>query len=250
VTAHDGRTETVHGEDEFITKMGAAGRDRIAPGHAQFRSDLQTVRAVERNWDENMAEVARVVTEAVARTGAEVVVLGGDVRARELVFDRLPRALPARVFQVEHESEVRPHPDHRLEARRQPHLADPILDAATQAAIGSLARERDAEVIERFHIGLSSGDSVRGLEPVCQAARDLNIDTLVLSVEPSHRLVWVDPHNPSMVGPGKRDTGLEDPVMEPADDALVGAAAFADANGIVVESDPELVDGIGAILRF
>jgi hypothetical protein len=243
VTSHDGRIESVHGEDEFVTKNHAPGRGR------QWSQSRQQ-RAAQTNWDQNSHEVARVVTEAVARTGADVVLLAGDERARDLVYDRLPPALPVRVFHLEHESEVRPHPEHRLEARRNPNMLDPILDGATQAAIESLAREREAEIIDRFHIGLSSGDSVRGLEPVCQAARDLRIDTLVLAVEPSHRQVWVDPHNPTMLGPGKRDTGLEDPVLEPADDALVGAAAFADANSIVIEADPELVDGVGAILRF
>jgi hypothetical protein len=207
-------------------------------------------RAAEVNWDHNSVDMARTLHDAVERAGADVVVLTGDVRARQLVLDRLPPVTAACVVMVDHEVSVRPHPESRLHDRREPDIADPVLVGATHAAVESVVSERRNGIVDRFHSGLSSGDSVRGLGPVCRAARELRIDTLVLSTEPAHRMAWVDPLNPTMVGESKKDAGDGTVVQEPADDALVGAAAAAGAESLVIEADTELVEGLGAILRY
>jgi hypothetical protein len=242
VRSADGTVVTVRGEDQFITKVSTEDRDQMwsVPKYQQ---------AAQVNWERNSLDVARVISAAAERTDADVVVLAGDVRARQLVLERLPRVLTGCVVEVDHEAHLRPHPESRVRARREPSVQDPVLDAATREAVRSVARGRRAEVLDRFHTGLSHGTSVCGVEPVCAAARDLRIDTLVLGADPSSLRVWVDPLSPTMVGPTKRDTGAESPAWEPADDALVGAAAIAGAESIVVD-DGELVDGVGAILRY
>lgn len=242
VRSADGTVVTVRGEDEFIRKVSTKDRDRMW----SVPKDQQ---AAVVNWERNSLDVARVISAAVERTDADVVVLAGDIRARQLVLERLPRVLTGCVVEVDHETQVRPHQESRVRARREPAVHDPVLDAATREAVRSVARERRADALDRFHTGLSHGNSVRGVEPVCAAARELRIDTLVLSTEPSSMRVWVDPLSPTMVGTTKRDTGVESPAWEPADDALVGAAAIAGAESIVVD-DRELVDGLGAILRY
>jgi hypothetical protein len=242
VRSSDGAVVTVRGEDEFITKVSTKQRD-------QMWSVPKYQHAAEENWERNSNDVARVINAAVERTAADVVVLAGDIRARQLVRERLPKVLAGRVVEVEHETSVRPHPESRVRARREPTVHDPILDAATRAAIGAVARERRSEVLDRFHNGLSSGDSVQGVEQVCAAARDLRIDTLLISRDPSTASVWVNPLSPTMIGPSKTDTGTDSPVWEPADDALVGAAALTGAEGIVVD-ESNLIDGVGAILRY
>jgi hypothetical protein len=243
VTSHDGATGTYRGEDEFITKVSTGGR-------ARRWSMPRIQRAAEVNWNRNSGDFARELVAAVERAHAEVVVLAGDVRARQLVRDRLPPGVTARVVEVDHEVPVRPHPESRLRARREPVVHDPVLDAVTREAVDAAVRERRSRAADAFHSGLSHGDSVRGLGPVCDAARELRIDTLVLSAEPSPAVAWVDPLNPTMVGPSKKDTGIAAPALEPADDALVGAAAIGGADCLVIEADPELVDGLGAILRY
>jgi hypothetical protein len=244
VISHDGATDTLRGEDEFITKVSTGGR-------ARRWSMPRIQRAAEVNWDRNSGDVARALVAAVERVDADVVVLAGDVRARQLVRDRLPPALAARVVEVDHELPVRPHPGSRLRARREPAVHDPVLNASTREAVDAAVRQRRFQAADKFHSGLSSGESVRGLGPVCDAARQLRIETLVLGPEPSHRQAWVDPLNPTMVGESRRETGSDLAVPEPADDALVGAAAVAGADGvIIIEADAELVDGLGAILRY
>ncbi len=243
VISSDGHAATVRGEDEFITKKTTGGR-------ARRWSLPRDQRAAEVNWDHNSVDVAQAITAEVQRCGADVVILAGDVRARQLVLDRLPPILASRVAQVDHEIGVRAHPESRLRARREPADYDPVVEAATREAVELVARERHLETVDRFHSGLSHGDSVRGVAAVCAAARDRRIDTLILDAEPSHLHVWVDPLNPTMLGPSKRDSGVITPAWEPADDALVGAAASSGADSIVVEADPELVEGLGAILRY
>jgi hypothetical protein len=243
VRASDGAAVTVRAEDEFITKVSTKQRD-------QMWSVPRYQHAAEENWERNSADVARVIRAAVERIAADVIVLAGDIRARQLVLEYLPKVVADRVVEVEHETPVRPHPESRVRARREPKVQDPILDAATRAAIGVVAQERRSAVLDRFYNGLSSGDSVRGVAEVCEAARDLRIDTLLLSPEPSAAQVWVDPLSPTMLGPSKTDTRTDSPVQEPADDALVGAAALAGAEGFVVDNDSDLVDGVGAILRY
>ena len=243
IIAFDGGSETVRGEDQFIRKVKRAG-------HGRAWSDNKTQRAAEENWGQNSAEVARAVERAVERSGADVVVLTGDVRARQLVLDQLPPTTASCVVDVDHEVNVRPHPEDRVRARRDADVFDPAIVAATHQAMDAVAADRRRGAVDRFHAGLSNGLSVRGLGPVCAAARDLSIDTLVLAVEPSHRQAWVDPLNPTMVGESKKDTGADTAISQCADDALVGACALGGAESLVIEADAELVDGLGAILRF
>jgi hypothetical protein len=243
VRSSDGTVVALRGEDEFITKVNTMERDRIW-------SVPKFQRAAQVNWDRNSTDVARVISAAVERTDADVIVLAGDIRARQLVIERLPEILVGQVVEVEHEVSVRPHPESRVRSRREPEVHDPVLDAATREAVGTVARGRHSDVLDRFHTGLSHGNSVRGVEAVCAAARELRIDTLLLSAEPSAVRVWVDPLSPTLLGTSKRDTGADSPAWEPADDALVGATAIAGAQSIVVEADRELVDGLGAILRY
>ncbi len=243
ITSFDGQTSRLHGEDEFIRKTSDHARDRIW-------SNPLDQRAAEVNWDRNSTDVARALHEAVERAGAEVVVLAGDVRARQLVLDRLPPLVAERVVEVDHEVPVRPHPESRLRDRREADATDALLAGAPRAAIDMTKAARRRERADRFYSGLTSGRSVHGLGPVSRAARELRIDTLVLNTEPTDRLVWVDPLHPTMVGESKRDTSAESAAQEPADDAIVGAAAAAGAEALIIEADAELVDGLGAILRY
>lgn len=243
VRSSDGATVSMRGEDEFISKVNTKRRD-------EMWSVPKYQKAAQENWDRNSSDMARVIAAAVERTHADVIVLAGDVRARQLVIERLPSILVGRVVEVDHENPLRPHPESRVRDLREPSVHDPALDAATRAAVDSVAASRRAAVVDRFRTGLSHGDSVQGVHEVCSAARDLRIDTLVLSAEPSRMGVWVDPLNPTMLGPAKQDTRVAEPAWEPADDALVGAAAIAGGEGIVIEGDLELIDGLGAILRY
>jgi hypothetical protein len=226
ITTDDGDTVTVLGpETDFITKVSTGGR--AMPRYQ---------RAAETNWDRNSGEVANAVAAVADRIDADVVVLTGDVRARQLVLDRLPAALVPCVVQVAHESTA--------PAR------DPVLAAATRHAVDTFVRARREAVVDRFHAGLASRTSVRGVAAVADAAREQRIETLLLGPDHANHLLWVDPRDATLVGMAKRDVGASEPIHEPADDAIVAAAAKANAQSVVIDADAELVEGLGAILRY
>jgi hypothetical protein len=226
ITTDDGETSTVLGTaTDPITKVSAGGWSM-----PRFQRAAQT------NWDRNSGEVAKAVAIVADRIDADVIVVTGDMRARQLVVDQLPAALVPCVVQIAYES---PAPAH-----------DPVLAAATREAVDSFIQARRDAIVDRFHAGIASGTSVRGVTAVADAAREQRIDTLLLGSERAKHLLWVDPSDPTLVGMAKRDVGVSEPVREPADDALVGAAAMARADSVVIEADVELVEGLGAILRY
>ncbi len=226
ITTDRGETRTVLGTaTDPITKVSAGGWSM-----PRFQ------RAAETNWDRNSTEVAKAIAATADWIEADVVVLTGDLRARQLVVDRLPAALVPCVVQIAHESSAPAH--------------DPVLAAATREAVDAFIRARRDAIVDRFHAGIPSGASVRGVTAVADAAREQRVDTLLLGPDHAKHLLWVDPRDASLVGMAKRDVGMSDPVREPADDALVGAAAMAGAESVVIEADAGLVEGLGAILRY
>ncbi|WP_416072035.1 hypothetical protein [Streptomyces sp. ME18-1-4] len=51
-------------------------------------------------WPHGAAEIAGELADLVHRSGAEVIVLGGEVRARNVLVNRLPEPLPERAVSV------------------------------------------------------------------------------------------------------------------------------------------------------
>jgi hypothetical protein len=176
----------------------------------------------------------------VDQTHADVIVLSGDNRAREMLIDQLPPLLAGRVAEVDYHS---PGPG-----------PDKVLDDATVAAVAAVAQTSRQTMIDRFRNGLGDGNSVHGLVAVADAARERSIEVLVLAAEPSLREAWVDPADPTFVGPDDRavqDFGVATPAREDAEEALIGAAAATGADVVTMDpDDDDLTDGIGAIVRF
>jgi peptide subunit release factor 1 (eRF1) len=231
LTSRDGGRIHIRGESTYpITKVSPGG-------WAQSRFQ----REAEENWGRNSGDVASAVQTAADRTHADVIVLSGDVRARELLIDRLPPLLAGKVVEVDYES-----PSNRD--------ADAALDEATSAAIAAVARTTRQTTVDRFHNGLADGAAVNGLADVADAARERSIEVLLIGAESSPHNAWVDPADPTFVGADNdavRDFGVSAPAREDAEEALIGAAAMTDADLVTVDAaDARLIDGLGAILRY
>ncbi len=192
-------------------------------------------RAAETNWDRNAGDVAEALTRVADRLSADVIVVAGDVRARELLMARLPGRLAARVVQA-------------------PSQDPGALDAATAEAVATLVSDRRAELLDRYRMDLARGRAVQGLAAVCEAARSADLDTVLLAVDGPHPTVWVDPGRPTVLAPDKatvRGLGVAEPAGEPAGDAVLAAATVTDAAAIAVYPDDERpTDGLAAILRY
>jgi hypothetical protein len=212
-------------------------------GWSQLNFERSTVTV----WDRNVHNVVDAVTEAADRMGADVVIVAGDVRARQMLIDRLPKRMAGRVVESEAGS-------------RAPGADPSTLDNVTAGAVARVARDRRAELLDRYRMDLSRGRAREGVAPVSEAAWHASMDVLLLSddsqfagSEPPLQ-VWIDPDDPRAIAPDAavlREVGVSGPERENAVAALIAAAAAEDAEVVTVDpSEQRLTDGIGAITRF
>ena len=212
-------------------------------GWSQLNFERSTVTV----WDRNVHNVVDAVTEAADRMGADVVIVAGDVRARQMLIDRLPKRMAGRVV----ESDV---------GNRAAGGDPSTLDNVTAEAVARVARDRRMELLDRYRMDLSRGRAREGVAPVSEAAWHASMDVLLLSddsqfagSEPPLQ-VWIDPDDPRAIAPDAavlRDVGVSGPERENAIAALIAAAAAEDAEVVTVDpSEQRLTDGIGAITRY
>lgn len=153
------------------------------------------------------ALVAHEVDEQVRRLGVELVVVAGEPRPRSLLCDRLGTKAADRVLMVEHGTH-----------------ADFARDAET-ALDGWLDRRR-AELLERYEA--TAGP--RGLTQVGRALREGRAHAVLMPGELAEE-IWIGPGS-TQLSPDRselRRWGVEHPVPERADSAVVRAAAMTDA---------------------
>ncbi len=100
-------------------------------------------------WDENARELAAAVTAATAQTGAEMLVIGGDIKARSLLLDHL--APPLR--------------DHAVIVDREvPADSDLLAEAAARTQAEEEARRR----LEEFRSKSARGRAPRAWRRPCR----------------------------------------------------------------------------------
>ena len=218
------------------TKVGGWSQDRYQ-------------RSAEEAWETNAKELADAVTHATGGQPAEAVIVAGDVRARELLVEKLPDDLQRKVIMVDRELPV-------------------DSEELTQAAEQALQQLEDDDCRRRLDTWRSqagTGRAVEGLAETVATLRDGEVAELFLGGDyrsrdrdvPGPRWAGTEAY----VGPGLADIGLtEDELRERLvdrivpdliDAALVRAAAGTDAELFVVPPDqPSLRDDIGALLRF
>jgi hypothetical protein len=212
-------------------------------GWSQLNFERSTVTV----WDRNVHNVVDAVTDAADRMGADVVIVAGDVRARQMLIDRLPKRMAGRVVESEAGS-------------RAPGADPSTLDNVTAEAVARVAQDRRMELLDRYRMDLSHGRAREGVAPVSEAAWHASMDVLLLSddsqfagSEPPLQ-VWIDPDDPRAIAPDPavlREVGVSGPEQENAVAALIAAAAAEDAEVVTVDpSDQRLTDGIGAITRY
>jgi hypothetical protein len=212
---------------------------KVAPGGW---SQPRYQRAAETSWDRNAAEVAAVVAELAEQTGAEVLVVAGDVHARPLLVEHLPDRWLPRVVETDEGSRA---------AGADP---QPLNEATAQAVLDRVRAHLD-EVVDRFRTQRGrDGAAGSGLGAVVAALQRSQVDTLLLADDPSSTAeLWIGrgPLELSLDPAQLRDLGVEQPQRARADAALVRALVATDARLVVVSPDEvELDGGVGALLRY
>lgn len=223
--------ESVDGKDYPIHRTAA---DVWNEDHFQRR--------VENTWEANAENVANEVNRLLRQGPAKLVVVAGDVRARAMITEALgsPPGITVRAID---------------EGGRAAGSSQQALQAAVHdAVLHHVWRER-REVLEHLQQNLGRQEyAVAGVAPVVEALRMSQVDTLVISDDPSSPLrAWV--------GPGLTDFGLDDAEAaatgvdsvehDRLDAALVRAAVGTHARLVVTPGGHSyLPEGLGALLRF
>ena len=196
-----GRTlRTVRGSDQYPISKAQPG------GWSQPRYQ----RAAEENWERNAKEVAEAIAHAVEEVGAEVVIVAGDVRARQLLVEHLPPAVATRVTQTEAGS-------------RAPGADPEPLDEATEEAVRALVARRYQEVLDAYRAGRAHGLAVAGLSEIRTPLEWGQVETLLVSTE------------------------LPD---DPGDELVAAAVGEDAEVVLVAPDQEPLSEGVGAVLRY
>jgi hypothetical protein len=207
-------------------------------------------RSVEETWNSNAKQLAAEVVAVAGRIGAQHVIVAGDVRARTLVLEHLPKLMAesAAVFEEEVSADS---------------------PAVAEAADRALSQWADHDVRQRFddwRAHEAHGLGVEGLAATMAALRDGQVSDLFLVDNPSSTAAaWIGPagHDLAVSQQDLLERNVAAPVTDRADAAIVRAIASTDAElhflpeDLVENGDPAAWggiahprDGVCATLRF
>jgi Bacterial archaeo-eukaryotic release factor family 2 len=220
-------------------KVGGMSEDRFQ------RSDEET-------WNENAKTLATEAAKVAAEINAGHVVVGGDVRARTLFINHLPKLLRESAVVV----------DDEVTADSQ------VLAGAADRALAGWAESESRQRFDDWQAERAHGRGVDGLAQVMAAFRDGQVADLFLVDDPTSTAT-------ALIGPGNNEIAASaDELLEwglaenqihsdRADAALVRAIARTDAElhflptDLVQRGDPTADggitmprDGVAAAFRF
>jgi hypothetical protein len=198
---------------------------------------------VENAWETNSKEVAQAISHHLPPE-VRVILVAGDVRARNMVTEELSKVLPQRVT-------VRP-----LEhgARAEGASREALDQEVHSALLHQLWAERH-DILARLQQAVGRHDyAVTGISAVLDALRKAQVDTLVLSDDPSSTAtcaIGPDPLLLADTGAELTDLGVTDIQTDRLDAALVRALAGSGAGLVITPGGHQYVEqGIAALLRY
>jgi hypothetical protein len=202
-------------------------------------SEPRFQRSAEETWTETAKKIAGAVTAAADRVKAVFVVLGGDIREREILAGELPKALRGNLVFVDREVELTaPAFDEAAWAEESWRAA---LDA--RARLDELRAQLDRPPGERR--------AVQGLDGTLTALRDGLVSDVIIADPAWQATAWI--------GPGMADAaterdqlagrGITDPVTDLASEALARAAAGTGAELHFLEPEAAETGWVAALLR-
>lgn len=230
-----------------VHKTGAGA---LAAQHHQLK--------VEENWKANAKDAAETVRKVAQDVDAQVIVVGGDVHAIELLREHLPQPLSGRVVTIT---------GGRHQDGSDEHVADEVLEALAGRlrdqiadALGDFAKYRDrATEIAQSHPGTDGVEyalnAANGVPDVVAALQKAQVGTLLLASD-------LEETNPLFFGPAPtmlstkasklEQMGVSDPQQGSLVDVLLRAAIGTDAEVLMVPAGtPDSPDGgVGALLRY
>ena len=193
----------------------------------------------ENKWEENAGEVAAEIGSLVRRKGLRFVLVAGDVRARQILSDKADSTWADLIVSMDEGGRA-------AGADREP-----VQRRAAELVAEHEAREC-AEVLEQIEAAGAHGLSVTGREPVVEALRKGQVETLVLADDPDDDTLLVG-GSPLELGVNQHDMDALDIHGEivPADRALLEAALATSAGVVVVPRSAMPGEApVAAVLRY
>jgi len=227
-TLGPGGTEAeVEGDHDVLHKVRGGG---LAHRRLQQR--------VEDSVERNAQHVARELDRMVASERPDLVLLGGDDQAVTQVVEHVGGAVTERLRRLRHGS-------------RAPGASEEQLDLEVAAAGRSWLRDRRTQVLDRL---FAAGGGVTGVGATVEALRQGAVETLVLvdgALADRTAAAGPDPLHLGLVADEVTAFGVDDPVVDAADEVLVRAALGQGADVELLAGPADgLTEGVGAVLRF
>lgn len=222
--------EEVQGETEHLKKFQGGGWS-----HYRYQHRTEEI------WRRNADDVATAVDKAVTESGARLVILAGDIRARGLVESELSKASQALVEHVDaHTHTGGDSPQH--------------LDEAVSRIVAEKWAADQQEILDRLAIqeGQDNPESTTGTGSVIHALQQAQVDVLILNGDAlaSRTFLALDAE-PWIATSDAESLGAGILGEAPGPAALLRAAALTDAGILLVPGGalPEGVD-VAALLRW
>lgn len=229
-TSVPGSVQEVEGTSEHVHKFHGGGWSQL-----RFQHHTEEV------WRRNADEVAGEIDRVASASGARLIVLAGDIRARGLVKDNLSEASRALVSEVDSHTHTAGADSADLEDEVSRRVAELWADEQ-QAVLDRLAVQE----------GQPNRESAQGIEAAVNAFQQAQVECLIMDdAALSERTLLALDAQPWIAT--ARDeapaAGILGEVPAPA--ALLRAAALTDARVLLVPG-PVLPDGVqvAALLRW
>jgi hypothetical protein len=192
----------------------------VQPVHKAASRDLSRPRretSIERNWEDNIRDLAGRVHETASKVGAEYLLLAGDVKARGMLLRHIRPPLAENVVVIDAEI-----------------AADSAeLGAVADATVTDRMARKDAQRFGEWHRLQAHGQGAEGLPGVVAAVRDGLAAEVFLSRLPRQHDVdmWVGPESGDLdlSEADLAQRGVAEPTSAHADDALIRAIVGTDA---------------------
>jgi len=226
----------VTGPDDVIERNAPGG-----PSQSRYQN------RAEDSWQHNAGRAAEAVAEALAAAEADLLIVGGDVRAQQYFLDQLPARVRSGVT-------IKTIPGSRSADGSQAHRDDQI-----EAAVQEHVEEESLRTLSRIQDRSGPGGlGVQGSTPTIHALARAQVQTLLLAppepgtpTEPA--TAWFGPQ-PTDISEHRTGVLVPDgrPSHGPLDEVLVRSAVLTDADIRIL---PEGLDGapphgVGALCRF
>jgi peptide subunit release factor 1 (eRF1) len=211
---------------------------KVKPGGWRQRKIQQRA---ERTWESHAHEVADAVRQVSDEVGAEVIVVGGDVRAVELLEEHLPDRMLQRL--------------HEITGGRAAGVDTERMRAEVQRWVRDASARATMAALEKFREEYGQHDrAADGVDATLEALSESRVDILLVHDDPAdERQAWFGPDAVPVAArpePLRDDLGIPGTTSGRLADAAIRAALGTGAGVRIVPKAGGPTDGMGAILRW